>query len=90
MPFSENIIPSDERIQGTHIAEYAKKLKSNDELYKSRFSSNLDSGLEPEDYQTHFSEVKDRIVNDKSKKKSDNQSKSISKTRSHKKKGDSK
>ncbi|TLX84098.1 MAG: 50S ribosomal protein L18 [Thaumarchaeota archaeon] len=90
MPFSENIIPSDERIKGTHIAEYAKKLKSNDELYKSRFSSNLGSGLEPEDYQTHFSEVKDRIVNEKNEKKSDNQSKSISKTRSHKKKGDSK
>lgn len=90
MPFSENIIPSEERIQGNHIAEYAKKLKTNDDLYKSRFSSNLGSGLEPEKYPIHFSEVKDRIVNDKTEKKSDKKSKSLSKPKSHKKKGDSK
>ena len=90
MPFSENIIPSEERIQGNHIAEYAKKLKTNDDLYKSRFSSNLVSGLEPEKYPIHFSEVKDRIVNDKTEKKSDKHSKSLSKPKSHKKKGDSK
>ena len=71
MPISEEVLPSDERIQGTHIAEYAKKIKSNDDLYKSRFSSNLGSGLEPEKYPNHFSEVKDRIVNDKSENKSD-------------------
>ncbi len=88
MPFSENIIPSEERIQGNHIAEYAKKLKTNDDLYKSRFSSNLGLGLEPEKYPIHFSEVKDRIVNDKTEKKSDKQSKSLSKPKSHKKKGD--
>jgi len=88
MPFSENIIPSEERIQGNHIAEYAKKLKTNDDLYKSRFSSNLGSGLEPEKYPIHFSEVKDRIVNGKTEKKSDKQSKSLSKLSSHKKKGD--
>jgi large subunit ribosomal protein L18 len=71
MPFSEEILPTEERIQGNHIAEYAKKIKSNDDLYKSRFSSNLGSGLEPEKYPNHFSEVKDRIVNDKSEKKPD-------------------
>jgi large subunit ribosomal protein L18 len=90
MPFSENIIPSEERIQGNHIAEYAKKLRTNDDLYKSRFSSNLGSGLEPEKYPIHFSEVKHRIVNDKTEKKSGKHSKSLPKPRSHKKKGDSK
>lgn len=90
MPFSENIIPPEERIQGNHIAEYAKKLRTNDDLYKSRFSSNLGSGLEPEKYPIHFSEVKDRIVNDKTEKKSGKHSKSLPKPRSHKKKGDSK
>src|ERR1041384_5256110 len=76
MPFSEDVLPSDDRIQGNHIADYAKKLKENDDLYKSRFSSNLGSGLEPEKYPNHFSEVKDRIVNDKSEKKSDKSVKS--------------
>ena len=89
MPFSKDIIPSEERIQGNHIAEYAKKIKANDDLYKSRFSSNLGLGLEPEKYPSHFSEVKDRIVNDKSEKKSDKSSKAT-KSKSSKKKGDSK
>lgn len=90
MPFSENIIPSEQRIQGNHIAEYAKKLKANDELYKSRFSSNLGLGLEPENYASHFSEVKDRIVNEKSEKESHKRTKVVSKSKSPKKKGDSK
>lgn len=90
MPFSENIIPSDHRIQGNHIAEYAKKLKANDELYKSRFSSNLGLGLEPEKYPSHFSEVKDRITNEKSEKESHKRTKVVSKSKSPKKKGDSK
>ena len=89
MPFSKDIIPSEERIQGNHIAEYAKKIKTNDDLYKSRFSSNLGLGLDPEKYPSHFSEVKDRIVNDKSEKKSDKSSKAT-KSKSSKKKGDSK
>src|SRR5918993_5718968 len=92
MPFSEEILPTQERIQGNHIAEYAKKIKSNDDLYKSRFSSNLGSGLEPEKYQNHFSEVKDRIVNDKSENKSDKIPKTPKtvKAKTSKKKGESK
>lgn len=90
LPFSDKIVPSDKRIQGNHIAEYAKKLKTNNDLYKSRFSSNLGLGLEPEKYPNHFLEVKDRIVNEKSEKKSDKKPKSLSKPKSTKKKGDSK
>ena len=96
MPFSENILPSEDRIQGNHIADYAKKLKANDDVYKSRFSSNLGSGLEPEKYPSHFSEVKDKIVNDKSikEKESEKTPKSTPKTKSKsklsEKKGDSK
>jgi large subunit ribosomal protein L18 len=90
MPFSENIIPSEQRIQGNHIAEYAKKLKANEELYKSRFSSNLGSGLQPEKYPSHFSEVKDRIVSEKSEKESHKRTKVVSISKSPKKKGDSK
>jgi len=90
IPFSENIIPSEQRIQGNHIAEYAKKLKANEELYKSRFSSNLGLGLEPEKYPSHLSEVKDRIVNEKSEKESHKLTKVVSKSKSPKKKGDSK
>lgn len=96
MPFSENILPSEDRIQGNHIADYAKKLKANDDVYKSRFSSNLDSGLEPEKYPSHFSEVKDKIVNDKVKKEKESEktpkttTKTKSKSKLSEKKGDSK
>ena len=73
LPFSESILPSEDRIQGNHIADYAKKLKANDDVYKSRFSSNLGSGLEPEKYPTHFSEVKDKIVHDKAEKEKESE-----------------
>ena len=96
LPFSESILPSEDRIQGTHIADYAKKLKANDDVYKSRFSSNLGSGLEPEKYPSHFSEVKDKIVNDKVEKGKESEktpkttAKSKPKSKLSKKKGDSK
>lgn len=96
MPFSEDVLPSDDRIQGNHIADYAKKLKENDDLYKSRFSSNLGSGLEPEKYPSHFSEVKDKIVNDKVQKEKQPEkttkttTKPKPKPKLSKKKGDSK
>ena len=96
LPFSESILPSEDRIQGNHIADYAKKLKANDDVYKSRFSSNLGSGLEPEKYPSHFSEVKDKIVNDKVEKEKESEktpkttTKSKPKSKLSKKKGDSK
>jgi large subunit ribosomal protein L18 len=96
LPFSESILPSEDRIQGNHIADYAKKLKANDDVYKSRFSSNLGSGLEPEKYPSHFSEVKDKIVNDKVEKRKQSEktpkttTKSKPKSKLSKKKGDSK
>lgn len=92
LPFPEDIIPPEQRIQGSHIADYANNLKSNDALYKSRFSSNLGLGLEPEKYNSHFSEVKDRIVNEIYEKESDKQPAPANTTRSKssRKKGDSK
>jgi hypothetical protein len=55
----------------------------------------LGSGLEPEKYPNHFSEVKDRIVNDKGDKKSDKSDKPVkasktTKAKASKKKGESK
>ena len=92
LPFPEDIIPPEQRIQGSHIADYANNLKSNDALYKSRFSSNLGLGLEPEKYSSHFSEVKDRIVNEIYEKESDKQPATAHTTgsKSSRKKGDSK
>ena len=62
IPYGEEILPDEDRIKGVHIAEYAKKLKSeNPELFKKRFSKYLENGLDPEKLPEHFEYVKARI-----------------------------
>jgi large subunit ribosomal protein L18 len=61
IPHKEEILPEDKRIKGEHIAEYAKKLSSNPDQYKTRFSQYLKNGLKPEDLPEHFEQVKNKI-----------------------------
>jgi large subunit ribosomal protein L18 len=61
MPVSEESFPPEERITGRHIAKYASTLKEDQEEYSSRFSAILKNGLKPEDYPTHFEEVRSKI-----------------------------
>lgn len=61
MPVSEESLPEQERISGQHIADYAGTLKENQEEYNSRFSAILKAGLSPEDYPSHFEEIKSKI-----------------------------
>jgi large subunit ribosomal protein L18 len=61
MPISEESLPEQERISGQHIADYAGTLKENQEEYNSRFSAILKNGLSPEDYPSHFEEIKSKL-----------------------------
>jgi large subunit ribosomal protein L18 len=61
MPVSEESLPEQERISGQHIANYAGTLKENQEEYNSRFSAILKNGLKPEDYPSHFEEIKSKL-----------------------------
>jgi large subunit ribosomal protein L18 len=61
MPVSEESLPEQERISGQHIADYAGTLKENQEEYNSRFSAILKNGLSPEDYPSHFEEIKSKL-----------------------------
>ena len=61
MPVSRESLPNDERISGHHIAEYSLTLKEDPEKYNSRFSAILKKGLNPENYPSHFEEIKSRI-----------------------------
>lgn len=61
IPVSKESLPSDDRVSGEHIANYAKLLKDSGEKYNSRFSALLKQGLRPEDYPVHFEEVRMRI-----------------------------
>jgi len=60
---SDEILPSDDRTNGTHVASYAAWLKrENPPEYKSRFSSYLKSKITPESMPALFNEVKDKIL----------------------------
>ena len=62
IPYGEEVIPSEDRIRGEHIANYARLLKSkNPELFKKRFSKYLARGFDPEELPKHFEEVKAKI-----------------------------
>lgn len=61
MPVSEESLPEQKRISGQHIADYAGALKENQEEYNSRFSAILKNGLHPEDYPSHFEEIKSKL-----------------------------
>jgi large subunit ribosomal protein L18 len=61
MPVSEESLPEEERITGQHIADYAGALKEDQEEYNSRFSAILKNGMRPEDYPSHFEEIKNKI-----------------------------
>ncbi|RDD52602.1 50S ribosomal protein L18 [Nanoarchaeota archaeon NZ13-N] len=63
VPHSPDKIPSEERIMGKHIEEYAKYLiKNNKDKYKKQFSYYLKVGLKPEEFTKHFMEVKEKII----------------------------
>jgi LSU ribosomal protein L18P len=68
VPHDEDILPEGDRISGAHVAEYAKRLRSeNEEEYKRRFSRYLQRGLAPEDLPKHFDEVRNKIADKLSK-----------------------
>ncbi|MBA3064814.1 50S ribosomal protein L18 [Candidatus Woesearchaeota archaeon] len=61
VPCSEDIFPSEERISGAHISNYAEKLKKeNMEMYEKQFSSYIKKNTE--DVKKQFNDVKDKIM----------------------------
>lgn len=59
VPYGESIIPEENRINGEHVAEYAKSLDDSD--MKKQFSKYLERGLQPTDLPNHFEEIKNKI-----------------------------
>lgn len=63
IPHSEDILPKDDRIKGEHIANLAKKLKTEKpDEYKKRFSVYIKNKVPPENLPKHFEEVKKKIL----------------------------
>ena len=61
IPVNRKILPSENRVKGLHIAEYAKKIKEDREKYEKQFSTYLKNGLEPEKLPEHFEDTKKKI-----------------------------
>jgi len=61
IPCSKEVIPSDDRIKGTHISEYAKKLKANKQAYEKQFSGYIKNNLNPEDLPKAFEQFRAKI-----------------------------
>lgn len=59
---TEDALPSDERISGKHITEYASKLKEDRERYARQFSGYTKQGFKPEDISTMFEDTKKKIL----------------------------
>ncbi len=63
IPCSEEVIPSEDRITGKTIAEYAKMLYDTDPAkFQRQFSAILRNGLDPRELPKHFEEVKNLII----------------------------
>lgn len=61
IPHDEKVLPPSERLKGTHIVEYSKRLASEPESYKRVFSAYLKRKLKPEELSDHFGEVQMKI-----------------------------
>ncbi|MCD6549668.1 50S ribosomal protein L18 [Candidatus Micrarchaeota archaeon] len=62
--FDESVV-SEDRIRGLHIAEYAKRLKAeNEELFRKRFSDYLNKNVDVVNLDKLFETVKEKITKD--------------------------
>ena len=62
IPLSKEVMPDEARIKGSHISEYAKKLKQESkEKYEKHFAAYIKAGLNPEDLPKAFEDAKKKI-----------------------------
>ncbi|MFP4116634.1 MAG: 50S ribosomal protein L18 [Candidatus Aenigmatarchaeota archaeon] len=59
VPVSEEMIPSEERIQGKHIEEHASEMNEGEK--KEKFSGLIEKGFDPEKITQNFENVKQNI-----------------------------
>ena len=62
VPHSTEKLPSEERLKGQHIANYAETLSSDAELYEQTFSRYLKANVPPERIPKQFEASKEKIL----------------------------
>lgn len=61
IPLSEESLPSEDRVNGSQISQYATSLKDDKAQYEKQFSKLISNNLDPEKYSKHFEEIKSQI-----------------------------
>jgi len=61
IPHSKEVLPSKERISGTHISKYGQELKKDESKLKKQFSGYLKNNVEAENITKKFEEIKKHI-----------------------------
>lgn len=59
VPVGASLLPSDDRVKGKHIENYASRMKEGEK--KDHFSRYAENGLDPENISENFDEVKQKI-----------------------------
>jgi large subunit ribosomal protein L18 len=62
IPHGNEKLPEERRINGEHIAEYAKTLATDSEEYQKRFSKYLQRKLQPQKLPDYFTKIKESII----------------------------
>jgi len=62
IPFEKEKLPDEKRLAGQHIVEYAKQLSPVPEAYQKQFCAQLARGVKPEEIDSHFAQVKEKIT----------------------------
>lgn len=62
IPHTEDVFPSEERVMGDHIANYAKALEGDKVKYEKQFSVYIKQGLKPQDLKKHVEEIKSKLM----------------------------
>ncbi len=63
VPHGKDILPSDDRVAGTHIEAYAQKMKADKTSYEKMFSAYLKAKVLPETLPAHFLAAKAKVLN---------------------------
>jgi hypothetical protein len=61
IPANKDIFPSNDRMAGKHVSQFALSLKKMPEKYKRQFSQYAKAGLEPEKLEEHFIETQNKM-----------------------------
>lgn len=64
LPHDEEILPSPERLAGSHITAYAKQLRKEPEKFDKQFADYKKQAIEPDKFQDYFEKVKEKIRNE--------------------------